>query len=156
MTDANGYDIMERDVFRLGSAAFSSSFVPVDCSISVNDYQQKQSFTVWNDRPQGGSVHSDGSIIINVQRYIKTIDNGGLPSYMYGGNHFPSQKTVMNFQLKAYEASEQGKWQAIRKRNLLAVKAKGEYQITEPHAYADHLVESKARLVELLKEQSVN
>ena len=156
MTDANGYDIMERDVFRLGNAAFSSSFVPVDSSISISDYQQSQTFTVWNDRPQGGSVHSDGTLLINVQRYVSTIDNGGLPSHMYGSTSFPSKKTFMHFQLKTYNASKQGKWQAVRKRNLLAVKAKGDYKVTKPDWYASNLLESKTRLVQQLKDLSVN
>ena len=38
MTDANGYDLVEREVFHLGSAAFSSSFYPVDSSISITDF----------------------------------------------------------------------------------------------------------------------
>mmetsp|Transcript_44651 Transcript_44651/g.59235 ORF Transcript_44651/g.59235 Transcript_44651/m.59235 type:complete len:89 (-) Transcript_44651:566-832(-) len=88
---------MTRDVFHLGKEPFSSSFYPIDASISMCDYAQMNAFTVWNDRPQGGSVHSDKSIILNVQRYVTTIDNGGLPSSMYGSRHFPEEKTVLNF-----------------------------------------------------------
>lgn len=56
-TDANGYDLIEREVFRKDSdEAFSASFYPVDASITMHDYFGKRSFTVWNDRPQAGSV----------------------------------------------------------------------------------------------------
>ena len=37
MTDANGFDIMSRDVYQKDSTDFSSSFYPVDASITVTD-----------------------------------------------------------------------------------------------------------------------
>ena len=51
LTDANGYDLIARDVFKSGSAPFSSSFYPVDNSITITDFGQLNSMTIWNDRP---------------------------------------------------------------------------------------------------------
>jgi len=62
LTDANGYDLVSHEVMRFGQESFSATFVPVDASISIRDYKQERQFTVWNDRPQAGSVHYDGSI----------------------------------------------------------------------------------------------
>lgn len=35
-----------------------------------------------NDRPQGGSVHNDGKIKINIARRIVTTDEGGMEETM--------------------------------------------------------------------------
>ena len=51
LTDANGYDLVAREVFKSGSASFSSSFYPVDNSITITDFGQLNSMTIWNDRP---------------------------------------------------------------------------------------------------------
>ena len=153
--DANGYDIVKRDVFRLGEEPFSSSFFPLDSSISLTDYAEENAFTVWNDRPQGGAVHSDKSIIINVQRYVKTIDNGGLPSSMYGSTHYPDDKTVLNFQIMAYPAPEMDNWTAPRTRTLMAVVAdKYENDSTQPYKAAN-LIRAKEKLVQKLKDLNV-
>jgi hypothetical protein len=50
-TDANGYDLIEREVFKNDNEPFSASFYPVDASITMHDFYGKRSFTVWNDRP---------------------------------------------------------------------------------------------------------
>jgi len=73
-TDANGFDLIKREVFRKDSDSFSASFVPVDASISIGDYKKENMFTVWNDRPQAGSVHYDRSIKLLVQRGLRTDD----------------------------------------------------------------------------------
>ena len=146
-TDANGYDIVRRDVFRLGSAPFSSSLFPVDASISLTDYAEDNAFTVWNDRPQGGSVHSDKAIILNVQRYVATQDNGGLPASMYGSLHYPDDKTVLNFQLKAYPAKEMDNWTALRSRTLLPVLA-DKFATKSVHTQAANLLRAKAKLAD--------
>lgn len=97
---------MQRPVYRLGSdEGFAHSFFPVDASITMSDYEENRAFTVWNDRPQAGSVHSDKSITLLVQRYVKTNDEGGLPQVMYSYNrNSPLQKTVTTYQFKAYDA----------------------------------------------------
>ena len=51
LTDANGYDLISREVFKSGSGAFSSSFYPVDSSITITDFARRSSLTVKNDRP---------------------------------------------------------------------------------------------------------
>ena len=80
LTDANGYDLVTRPIFKSKSADyFSSSFYPVDASITMGDSAGQRSFTVWNDRPQGGSVHEeDKSIKLLVDRRVTTVDLGGI------------------------------------------------------------------------------
>ncbi len=82
-TDANGYDLIERRVFTNDNEPFSASFYPVDASITMHDFYGKRSFTVWNDRPQAGSVHYDKSIKLLVQRALLTNDHGGIGEKLY-------------------------------------------------------------------------
>lgn len=58
---------------------------------------------------------------------------------MYGGNHYPNTQTVLNFQVKFYEASKQGKWSAIRQRSLLAVQSDETYKVSQPHVYVTYM-----------------
>lgn len=56
LTDANGFDLMERKVFTKEMDEFySSSFYPIASSITMQDKaespDQSKLFTVWNDRP---------------------------------------------------------------------------------------------------------
>lgn len=62
ITDANGYDLVSHPTYVDDSEYFSASFVPVDASITASDYARTRMVTIWNDRPQAGSVHGDGSI----------------------------------------------------------------------------------------------
>lgn len=110
MTDANGYDLVEHPVYVDGSESFSASFVPVDASITAGDYDETSMFSVWNDRPQAGSVHGDGSINLLVRRLIDTNDYGGIPERV----HKPEGILTLSFQLKAFAQSETGKWIARR------------------------------------------
>ena len=82
LTDANAYDLVARDVFKSGSGAFSSSFYPIDNSITMTDFDKLNSITIWNDRPQAGSVHDDKSIKLLIDRNIKSNDNGGIPELL--------------------------------------------------------------------------
>ena len=75
ITDANGFDLITREVWKVDSGAFSSSFYPVDASITVNDSEKKIAMTIWNDRPQAGSVHNDDkSIKLLIDRRLKSKD----------------------------------------------------------------------------------
>ena len=57
LTDANGYDLIRRPIYEsTGRVYFSREFYPVDSSITIMDGDGTNSLTVWNDRPQGGSV----------------------------------------------------------------------------------------------------
>ena len=65
---------------------FSSTFYPVDSVISVYNTEETRALSVWNDRPQAGSVHSNkqsGGIKLLVDRRIGTLDKGGIPTLMY-------------------------------------------------------------------------
>ena len=105
MTDANGYDIVTRDVFKSESGPFASSFYPVDASITINDKAGKNALTVWNDRPQAGSVHAvDSSIKLLIDRKLETFDFGGINEVMDAyrrGTHLN-----LHFSLKMYPAEE--------------------------------------------------
>lgn len=122
-TDANGYDLIERDVFKNDSESFSASFYPVDASITMHDSIGERSFTVWNDRPQAGSVHYDKSIKLLVQRALLINDHGGIDELLYQDRGVPDQILTVNFQVKAYPSHEAGKWIATRKRSVVALSS---------------------------------
>ena len=79
MTDSNGFEMVNRAVHTSDSGPFSSSFYPVDASISVKNKGMDSALTIWNDRPQAGSVHAENkSILLLVDRQLKTRDLGGI------------------------------------------------------------------------------
>ena len=82
-TDTNGYDLIKREVFQTLSKDFSASFYPVTSQITAMDASETKSFTVFNDRPQAGSVHYDKSIKLLIDRRVKSNDNGGIPDPMF-------------------------------------------------------------------------
>lgn len=92
-------------------------------------------------------MHSDKAILLNVQRYVSSQDNGGLPASMYGGLHYPDDKTVLNFQLKAYPAKDMDNWIALRSRTLLPVLA-DKFEASGVHLQAANLLRAKAKLAE--------
>ena len=65
-------------------------------------------FTVWNDRPQAGSVHSDGSINLLAQRYLQVNDRGGVPERM----RKPDGILTLSYELRAHKVEDAGKWMA--------------------------------------------
>ena len=83
LTDANGFDIVTRQVYKNNSGPFSASFYPVTSSITMGDLQGQNSFTVWNDRAQAGSVHKEGGIKLLIDRRVRTNDIGGIPEVMW-------------------------------------------------------------------------
>ena len=76
-TDANDYDLVSRKVFKLASAPFSSSLYPIDAAISIHDSLRERSLTIFNDRPQAGSVYDDHSLKLLIDRRVQTSDTGG-------------------------------------------------------------------------------
>ena len=143
LTDANGYDLIERDVFRnTNSEAFSSSFYPVDASITMHDFEKERAFTVWNDRPQAGSVQYDKSIKLLVQRAIGTNDRGGLYENLYANEGRSSEVLSVNFEIKAYDYKESGKWIAQRERGIMAISSQ-EYELMSVHEDLDYYKRQK-------------
>ena len=112
LTDANAYDLVSRPV---ESGSFAGTFVPVDSQITIKNSHHTNSFKVWNDRPQAGSVHPDKSIKLLVQRAITTNDSGGIAD----PPHLPEGRLTLNFQLMAYKGGET--LGAQRQRSLLAL-----------------------------------
>ena len=98
VTDANGLELMKRDVFVDYSASFSSSFYPVNTMISAFDRGAQQAFSVWIDRPQAGSVHETGGLKLLIDRRVASKDNGGIPQEMQLYD-FEDDKLVLNFSL---------------------------------------------------------
>ena len=84
LTDANGYDLVTRKVFPQEGKEeyFSQSFYPVDASITMGDLEGERSLTVWNDRPQAGSVHFKHGIRLLIERRVNTKDAGGLEEFI--------------------------------------------------------------------------
>ena len=75
---------MNRHVYsQYDDTYYSASFYPVDSSITMGDSADKMSFTVWNDRPQAGSVAYDKSIKLLIDRRVRTSDQGGIPENMF-------------------------------------------------------------------------
>ena len=73
LTDSNAFNLKKRKVFT-GEESFAKSFYPVDSSITISgeNGQGETSLTVWNDRPQAGSVHSDSSIKLLIDRRVRS------------------------------------------------------------------------------------
>ena len=99
-TDANGFDLIERSVMRTNVDYFTKELYPVDASITMQNYAKTQAFTVWNDRPQAGSVHDDNSIKLLIDRRTKQYDNAGMQESMYGPEDVNGGKLHLYFRLK--------------------------------------------------------
>ena len=54
-------------------------------------------FTVWNDRPQAGSVHYDGSLKLLIDRQIKTQDRGGISEPMTSSAYRDQESLQLEF-----------------------------------------------------------
>ena len=79
-TDANGFELVKRHVYQEYEYAWvSSTFYPVDSVVMVSDFEQEHALTVWNDRPQAGTVHYDGKIKLLIDRRTTQKDWGGVP-----------------------------------------------------------------------------
>lgn len=117
-TDANAFELVERRVFMDDEAdVFASSFNPVNSLICQPNYVHTRFFGVQNDRPQGGSVHNDGKIKLNIARRLITMDAGGLPASM--------ELDLYDILTLRFELTPDGEMPlandyAQRKRNLLA------------------------------------
>ena len=96
------------------NVSFSATFVPVDTSISIRDFKRQNQFTVWNDRPQAGSVQDDKSIKLLIQRNVRTNDQGGISEKMYGSNYAKVGQLELQFKLQMYESKLRGPWLAKR------------------------------------------
>ena len=95
---------MTREVFRKnGEKAFSASFYPVTQSITMGDYAEENSFTVWNDRAQAGSVHQEGGLKLLIDRRVVTTDNGGISESMFLDF---DKDLVLDFEVQPYEHSK--------------------------------------------------
>ena len=81
LTDANGFQLIKRKVYN-NIGPVSSSFYPVTSLISSCDSKKENALTIWNDRPQAGSVHQDGGMKLLIDRRVKTNDSGGIPEKM--------------------------------------------------------------------------
>ena len=82
LTDANGLDLMPREVYEDESGPFSASFYPVTSVISMSDFDKIHALTIWNDRSQAGAVHFDGGMKLLIDRRVTTVDDGGIGAGM--------------------------------------------------------------------------
>ena len=108
-TDANGFDLVERDVMRSGVDAFSKMMYPVDASITMVDFSKSRAFTVWNDRPQAGTVQDDSSIKLLIDRRTLQVNrNAGISERMYGFYDKNVGKLHLNFWIKVQKTEHIG------------------------------------------------
>ncbi len=107
-TDANGFDLVERDVMRSGVDNFSKMMYPVDASITMVDFSKSRAFTVWNDRPQAGTVQDDSSIKLLIDRRTQYRDNAGISETMYGKYDENGGKLHLNFWIKVQKSDQIG------------------------------------------------
>ena len=105
--------------------------------------------TIWNDRPQAGSVHADKSIRLLVERRIRTGDFGGIPEKMSLGSN--SDQLHLSFAIKAYPTAEAGKWLAPRSRTMLAYSTK-EFEQKKSHSEIQTYQDQRNRLAKQLRE----
>ena len=128
-TDAQGFELMKRKVFDDNDGVeFAASFYPVDSLISVQNNAGNRALTVWNDRPQAGSVHSNeqsGGIKLLVDRRISTNDKGGVPEVLY---HRQKSDLVTNFRFKMH--NHQSAEKVLRRHKLLAVKVDDDFSVS--------------------------
>merc|ERR1711893_269289 len=75
-TDSNGLEMQKRVLnyrpdFTLVTDEFASSnYYPINSAIAIRDESKSMQLTVMNDRSQGGSVLSDGSIELMQNRRL--------------------------------------------------------------------------------------
>ena len=77
---------------------------PVDASITAFNKSNDETFTVWNDRPQAGAVHYNGTIKLLIDRRVGTVDNGGVDDLMY--EYETDEQLSLNFKVKPNLDSE--------------------------------------------------
>lgn len=101
-TDSNGFEMVKRKVFdEVDEAPFASTFYPIDSVISMSDKENVNSLTIWNDRPQAGTVHYDGRMKLLIDRRTKLKDFGGLPETMI--MDIPNN-LVLHFRVKLHKS----------------------------------------------------
>lgn len=94
--------MVKRKVFdEVDEAPFASTFYPIDSVISMSDKEKVNSLTIWNDRPQAGTVHYDGRMKLLIDRRTKLRDFGGLPESMI--TVYPNN-LVLNFRVKLHRS----------------------------------------------------
>lgn len=152
LTDANGLELVERDVFVGGSAPFSSSFFPVDSVIAAFDTDRLQSFTVHNDRPQAGSVHDDRQIKLLIDRRVTTNDNGGIPNKMHLNYDYD---LILNFRLSMQKADRIDPSQTLRKRNILALET-SKFKTVPKSPYLSEYETHMAKLLQTFSQAGVS
>ena len=69
----------------------------------MSDAKKENALTVWNDRPQAGSVHYDGTMKLLIDRRVNTNDAGGIPETM--ALNFTDDLTL-NFRVKLHNFAE--------------------------------------------------
>ena len=118
----------------------------------MTDFNRLNSITIWNDRPQAGSVHDDKSIKLLIDRKIKSNDNGGIPELLQPFR--PDVNLHLHFSLKAYPTEEQGKWLAKRSRSLQTFHSDA-FELKKSHPNVHSQAAKRTNLVNHLQELKV-
>ena len=140
-TDANGFELIQRRVAGENSLnySFAKTFYPVDSVIKYHNQKHNHTISVWNDRPQAGTVHYDGNVRLLIDRRNQLQDEGGMPHPLK--MDFPDD-LILNFKIKMHPFVENSPSDAQRLRSLQAMQFK-EYGI------AQVLADENAQLLEM-------
>lgn len=93
-TDSNGLEMQKRVLnyrpdFTLVTDEFASSnYYPINSAIAIRDESKSMQLTVMNDRSQGGSVLSDGSIELMQNRRLHHDDGRGVGEALNEENRY--------------------------------------------------------------------
>ena len=126
-TDANGLEMMKRTIDKFvyketEPDSTASNFYPVTSFISIQDENNKNKVTVFNDRPQAGTGYLPGSIILILQRKTYGSDQKGLEENLYetesmSNNRFRTTHFII-FGLNINKNKDKNKY-IIQKTDLL-------------------------------------
>ena len=132
--------------------AFSETFRPVDSVIKMCDHKKTTMLSVWNDRPQAGAVHDDGTMKLLIDRRTKLQDLASLGSMVMDRE----DDLVLNFRVKMSPYEETSPSCAQRERSLLGVQSRSFAAMKSlAHRHADEYKKHQAELVQALSAMNV-
>ena len=154
-TDANAMGLINRSVNVPPYDYFSSTFYPIDASITMTDLARDRAFTVWNDRPQAGTVHDDGSLKLLIERRLTLSNHWDVPEPMYGNPHQPDHSFKINFTLMSYQVSDLGPKIAVKEHSMQFFSSVNFSETDERDNRAAFYIKTKQELVSELEHLQV-
>ena len=119
-TDSNAFELGKRPIRdESDNLAFSETLRPVDSVIKMCDHKKTTMLSVWNDRPQAGAVHDDGTMKLLIDRRTKLQDLASLGSMVMDRE----DDLVLNFRVKMSPYEETSPSCAQRVRSLFGTQS---------------------------------